>query len=446
MTKLSRRTKVLLLVCGDILAFYAALAIALFLRYQQLAYYELITAHLVPFSLAALIWLLVFYIAGLYDLPRLRNNLEFLKTLAVVLAINTGLTITLFYLLPWLGIAPRRNLFIFILVFACLEAWWRTRFNIRASFREGLNRVLLIGENARIKEMAEALTKNPQMGYEITVWLKRGLADPNVRELPNLIRRHHINIAVIPNETTENEALTKIFYDLLTSGISVFNVPVFYESVFRKVALSELDKSWFLENHLGERKFYDELKRGLEFASALILSLIISPLVLLLALLIRSTSRGPIIYKQTRVGAHGKEFILYKFRSMKKDAEKNGPQWSTAQDNRTTLLGKILRYTHLDELPQIWNILRGELSFVGPRPERPEFVTELEAKIPHYKIRLLVKPGITGWAQINYRYGASVEDAYEKMQYDIYYIKHRALVLDLAIIIKTIKSFFINYS
>ena len=163
-------------------------------------------------------------------------------------------------------------------------------------------------------------------------------------------------------------------------------------------------------------------------------------LLIIIAILIKLTSPGSAFFSQKRVGKNGTEFIIYKFRTMRIDAEKDGPQWANYQnDDRATWLGKILRRSHLDELPQLYNIIKGELSFVGPRPERPEFVTKLQKELPYYDLRHLAKPGITGWAQINFRYAASATDAYQKLQYDIYYIKNNSPLLDFLIILKTLK-------
>jgi len=170
----------------------------------------------------------------------------------------------------------------------------------------------------------------------------------------------------------------------------------------------------------------------------------VAALEILIAILVAVTSSGPAIYKQVRVGKNGRHFTLYKFRTMRQDAEKQGAQWATKGDARATPVGKFLRASHLDELPQLANIIRGDISFVGPRPERPEWVEKLEKQIPYYEARLLVKPGISGWAQLNHRADLALEDVKEKLQYDIYYLKNRSLILDLAIIVKTIKTFFVN--
>lgn len=431
---------------GDVIALYAALFAVLFVRYGKELFFTSLQLHLIPFSLAFALWLLVFYIAGLYDLRRLYNNIDFVKTLSLALFVNALLTSFVFYFLPILGIAPKTNLFAFMAVFALIEFVWRRTFNLRATFREGLNRVLVFGEGKITEEAMRAVKQNPQVGYEITAWFHGGVADPNAKELGSFVRRHRITLVVIPYHMKHDEVFAKALFDLLTSGVVVTDTPSFYESVFRKIPLDDIKESWFLEHRIGERRFFDELKRGIEFFCALSFLILLAPLFVFLSLLIRLTSRGKTIYAQQRVGRHGNIFTLYKFRTMAHDSEKNGAQWSQRNDMRVTALGSFLRHTHLDELPQLWNIARGELSFVGPRPERPEFVTLLTEEIPYYEVRHLVKPGVTGWAQINYRYGASIEDSKEKLEYDLYYLKNRSLILDIAIVIKTAKTFFVNHT
>jgi lipopolysaccharide/colanic/teichoic acid biosynthesis glycosyltransferase len=237
-----------------------------------------------------------------------------------------------------------------------------------------------------------------------------------------------------------------VLYELFASGIIVTDLVSFYELIMRKVPILEIQDTWFLENIAREVNFYDPLKRASEFVGALALGIILIPFEILIAILVAVTSRGPIIYRQVRVGEKGKHFTLYKFRTMRVDAEKDGAQWASKNDARTTPIGSALRASHLDELPQLWNIIRGDLSFVGPRPERPEFVEKLEARIPYYEARLFIKPGVTGWAQINHRADLTDADVAEKLQYDIYYLKNRSPILDWAIILKTIKSIFVNPS
>ena len=211
----------------------------------------------------------------------------------------------------------------------------------------------------------------------------------------------------------------------------------------KKIPLEAIDEIWFLENLSRAEKRIDEIsKRVFDILFSLVGLLIIAILFPFIILFIKVDSQGPVFYAQKRMGKDGKIFTLYKFRTMIADAEKEGFQWALPNDHRITRAGKVLRTLHLDELLQFYNILKGDISFVGPRPERPEFVEQLKKEIPYYEIRHLIKPGLTGWAQINYHYGASVGEAKEKLQYELYYIKNRSFFLDLGIILKTIRIIF----
>jgi exopolysaccharide biosynthesis polyprenyl glycosylphosphotransferase len=184
----------------------------------------------------------------------------------------------------------------------------------------------------------------------------------------------------------------------------------------------------------------DTVKRVFDLLVSLSLLTVTSPIMLITAILIKLESHGPVFYRQERIGQHGRPFSIFKFRSMRADAEKDGrPQWARKNDDRITLIGRFIRRTRIDELPQVFNVFMGEMSFVGPRPERPYFVADLNRKIPYYGVRHIVKPGITGWAQVRYPYGASVEDSLEKLQYDLYYVKNHSLFLDLMILTQTVQ-------
>lgn len=444
--KTANRIKNAFIVAGDILALYLSLFLALILRYGS-EFGRFTDQHLMPFTALFVPWLLVFYVAGLYDSTRLRNNIEFLKTLSLAITVNAVLAIFFFYSIPYFGITPKTNLLLFLIVFAVIEVIWRRVFNkITASFQEK-TKVALVGSSRSAEEIAGFIKENPQLGYEIAVWLKNKEDFSSLKESidwENLIAEHGVDLIVIPRYFKNEPDAAKIFYKLLTLGADIADIPAFYETVFHKIPLDEVNEEWFLDEIVGKEKFYDSMKGSAEFALALLLGLVLLPLELLIVTFVKITSSGPAVYKQVRVGENGKEFVLYKFRTMKINAESHGPKWAEKNDPRATAVGNILRHTHLDELPQLVNIIKGEISFVGPRPERPEFMKVLRGKISYYDVRHLIKPGITGWAQINYRYGASEEDAAEKLKYDIYYLKNRSLVLDMAIILKTLKLFFIN--
>jgi lipopolysaccharide/colanic/teichoic acid biosynthesis glycosyltransferase len=234
---------------------------------------------------------------------------------------------------------------------------------------------------------------------------------------------------------------------LRLQGIPVYKLPQAYESFWFKLPSSLLEDTWFAFSsgfNLLPGGFSLKLKRITDVIFATLLLLFLSPLMLLTAFFIKLDSPGPVFYSQLRTGLQSQPFRVYKFRSMYQNAEKRGAQWASQQDPRITKVGNLLRISRIDELPQIWNVLRGEMSLIGPRPERPEFDSQLKKEIPYYDLRYLVRPGITGWAQVLYPYGASVEDAYEKVAYDLYYIKNYSLWLDIAIVFKTIRVVFLG--
>jgi sugar transferase (PEP-CTERM system associated) len=224
------------------------------------------------------------------------------------------------------------------------------------------------------------------------------------------------------------------------SGVNVVELASFFEQTHGCVKLEHMRASWLIYGDGFRRTFFRGfIKRGFDLLTSLSLLVVALPLMIFTALLVKIDSRGPMLYRQERVGIGGRLFSIYKFRSMRIDAEADGkPQWAKKQDNRITRVGRFIRLTRLDELPQLFNVLRGEMSFVGPRPERPYFVEQLSQSIPYYQARHSIKPGITGWAQVRAGYGASVEDTRTKLEYDIYYLKHHSLYLDLLIILETI--------
>jgi sugar transferase (PEP-CTERM system associated) len=229
--------------------------------------------------------------------------------------------------------------------------------------------------------------------------------------------------------------------ELRLMGVEIEEATSFFERVSGKIPVETMLPSWLIFSEgFRSTALRSIVKRTADIVLSTLLLALALPLMLVTALAIRLTSRGPILYRQTRLGLNGREFDLLKFRSMVLDAEaRSGPTWTQAGDRRITPVGRVLRPLRVDELPQLFNVLRGEMSFVGPRPERAHFVHQLEEHIPYYGLRMTVRPGITGWAQVNYHYGASSEDALEKLKYDLYYIKNNNLMLDLWIVLKTVQ-------
>jgi len=432
------------LLLGDIVVLYASLLVTLSLRYRGLpsANFDI---HFWPFTIIFIIWLIAFYIGGLYDIKDLKNDLRFAGRFLYLLVFNGILATLLFYFVPVFGITPRANLFIVVLIFGLAAYFWRTFYNNLLAAGGPTNRILLVGYNKTAEEVAAMIQQNPQLGYEVSFWMKEGLQDKELDHLSQIILSNKINLIVVPAHIKKSPKAARLIYKNLALGMEVMDLAQLYEIVFQKIPLAELEEVWFLENLSKSHAVYDFFKKGLDVFLAIAVGVILLPIALIISALIAATSPGPALYSQKRVGEREKEFTIYKFRTMRMDAEKEGPKWAVPNDARITPIGKFLRKTHLDELPQLLNVILGNLSFVGPRPERPEFVSAIRKEVPFFELRLLGRPGITGWAQINYKYGASVEEMHEKLQYDIYYLKNRSLALDFLILLRTIKYIFTSH-
>jgi sugar transferase (PEP-CTERM system associated) len=228
--------------------------------------------------------------------------------------------------------------------------------------------------------------------------------------------------------------------DCKLSGIKVFDLNTHFEKTLGQIRVDYLNASWLIfGDGFNQGTLRTFVKRAFDVVSATLLLVLAAPIMLVTALLIRLESPGPVLYRQERVGLNGRTFSVIKFRSMRNDAEKDGkPRWASANDDRVTRIGAFIRRVRIDELPQLINVLKGEMSLVGPRPERPFFVEQLTQKIPFFAVRHSVKPGVTGWAQVRYAYGATVEDSQEKLQYDLYYVKNHTLFLDLVVLFETV--------
>jgi len=431
-----------ILLLGDIVILYLSLWLTLLIRYGTNFDFQRWQQHFWPLTIIYLLWLIVFYIAGLYELTLARNNISFYSTLSRGLAINAGLAIAFFYFIPYFGITPKTNLFLNLVILTLLFSGWRQIYNYLLKSSALLNNVLIIGkddQNKEIRQISQIIRNNPQLGYRIIKKIKtKEIQTPF--DLLEMASQKNIKTIITAIDPHQDSKLVQSLYQCLPLKISFSDLPSFYEKILGKVPISSIGQVWFLENLTESQKnFYEATKRIFDMLGSFVfgsVGLIFYPLI---ALVIKLDSRGPVFFTQRRISQDGQIFKVLKFRSMIEEAEKNGAQWADQQDHRITRVGNFLRKTRLDELPQLWNIFIGQMSFIGPRPERIEFVQRLEKEIPYYQIRHIVKPGLTGWAQVNFHYGASVQDSIEKLQYELYYIKHRSLVLDLSIILRTIK-------
>lgn len=423
--------KKIILVIGDLAAAYLALFATLYLRYGANDFRGEWLRHFQPFSLSFLLWLVVFFIVGLYELDRVRSRLNLLSRLGEALAASFLISLAIFYLSTDYHITPKTNLAIAMAIFGMLVVGWRLlaiKLFARTEFR---NTLLFLGDAPEASELCEVLNVNPLLG-----WTCLGV----FAELPSADLPQSDTI-IVSHLLGGRETLTRALYGRFFAATTITDFPSFYESIRRSVPASALSEQWVLSN-LATRDIaaYDHVKRPLDAALAAILLIPALPIMALVALAVRLGGPGPIFYTQERVGRGGKTFRIIKFRTMRPDAEKEGAVFASKGDPRVTPIGKFLRATRLDELPQLWNILRGEMSFVGPRPERPEFERKLAETMPVFPVRHIIRPGLTGWAQVNDRYAASDEDHLRKLRHDLYYLKHRSLMLDLSVILKTFYS------
>lgn len=445
--------KKFLLVGGDILVLYAALYLTLLLRLRTWPVASEWHLHLLPFSLLFFLWLVIFYINGLYDLAVSKNDFAFYNKMLGTILVSYGLAAAYFYFLTdkLFNIKPQIVFFIFLGVFTGLYSLWRYWYN---SFivRDRLTRsVLVIGMNDEARELIAEIIRKPQLGYRVAAIVhgsyKGSQEFPGVavyEDIPNfkkLVKEKDIStVLTVLDPRTDANLIVQLF-ESLSLRLEIRDLPSFYERLIGKIPITNIGHIWFLENLAeSEKSVYQTAKRVFDIAIALFGLLISLPLIPIIMLFIRMGSPGPFLFSQMRIGELGRPFRAIKFRSMIVGAEKEGePQWARHHDPRVTRFGRFMRLTRIDEIPQLLNVLKGEMSLVGPRPERPEFVRELQKIIPFYNERHLIKPGLTGWAQINFQYGASPRDALKKLQYDLFYIKNRSLPLDFGIILKTIK-------
>lgn len=426
------------LFLGDALLLYIALSITLLIRYDAGGFSAHLADHLGPFSAIFIAWVFTFYLSDLYHVKSLSNAATLVKNLTLAVVVATGLSVGIFYLFSsFFELTPKTNLLIFGISFFILDYLWRLA--LLRAFASGAVGVILLGDSPRVRELAEHLKTHPHAGYRVAASFPQ-TSSLNLETLKHTVKETDAAFLVTQSNLAEQGVL-HLIYRALPLGIMVVSFPDFYEMIFEKTPLEDVGEQWFVENVSTRRPFYDRVKRLTDVVLAALFFIILSPFMLLIWLAVTLTSRGPAIFMQQRIGKNGMPFTLYKFRIM--IANHSGSPWTVKNDPRLTPVGKFLNVTHMNEFPQLVNILRGDISFTGPRPESAELVAQYQ-KFPFYEMRHVVKPGLTGWAQINYKPSASLEEAFEKLKYDLYYIKNRSLFLDLLIILKTIRYLFIS--
>lgn len=425
------RSRSIILIFGDLAIFYLGLLITLVARYGYSGPEQWWILHLFPFSVLFAGWIFIFIVAGLYEPLSFSASPEIRAKIARAMLVAGIIGIALFYALPQPGITPKTNLIIDLSITTALLMLWRKLYGLIVASSDKI-KVIFFGLPDETKNLMHFLETNPHLGYKPVYVLDN--------DLPKTIREKGADLVVASLDIRSDTGFIKTLYEVLPLGIAYLNFPQFYERITGKIPVSMISEMWFLENLTeNEKRIFETGKRTFDILAGALLGVLTILILPFAALAIKLESKGPIFFRQYRVGKNGKTFGLIKFRSKIHDGGEKNSGWNKEEDEkRTTLIGKILRKTYIDELPQALNIIKGDMSLIGPRPERPEFVDKLKREVPHYMMRLLVRPGISGWAQISMKYDASAADAMEKLQHDLYYIKNRSLGLDTSIAFKTL--------
>ncbi len=462
--RLSPNEHRLLILFGDLVASTAALIGALY-TWKQYSLYILISKGIpearalrllnieVPFwfYILPVFWLLL--LVELYDPHSAADWRKTLRGIAIAAFVGMAAYSVIFTTFKDPNSLPRIGVGAFVLYASTLTIIWRLIY-IRIYTSPGLlRRVLVVGAGKAGRSLADMYAVINPPPFNLIGFIDD---DPHkigkkIRSIPILagseklletIDQQRITDVVVAINGEIRGATFQALLDIQEQGVEIIRMTTLYEELTGRVPIHHLDSDWIIRSFVDEARvsgFYELAKRAIDILGALVgtgIFLFIFPFAALATLL---DSGFPVFYSQTRSGKGGSSFLIYKFRTMYKDAEKDGvAQLAKERDQRITRVGNFLRVTRLDELPQFWNVLRGEMSLVGPRPERPELVAEFQKQIPFYRARLLVKPGLTGWAQVNYGYVATVEDTAVKLEYDLYYIKHRNMLLDLFIMLRTV--------
>jgi exopolysaccharide biosynthesis polyprenyl glycosylphosphotransferase len=447
---------------GDILTTLASLSAAYFLQApdggsqtlfrsvrtmgllsQQIAAGGL-TLPLLPVTSCTLLFLCTYYIFDLYDLQIFNESTTLLSRLFWA----GGLVLLVASVVSLCSSGPLRQMGLLqgVAMAVTVAFLWRRFFAANYSLLLKQESTAVIGAGPHA-ECIRSLMDRPESRYRFTGFVHAGENATlgqgmlgSISDLDLLVERHGIRQFVLATDAVPRSAEPTISY-LKFQGVGFHRSPDIAMELTQSLPIELLNQSWFrlAENSdLIKRHFTRKIKRLFDVALSLAALIICAPLLISCAIAIRLESSGSVVFRQTRVGWHGKPFTIFKLRTMREGSERE-PQWAQPDDARVTRVGRLLRRTHIDELPQLVNVLRGEMSLVGPRPERPEFVAQLSEQIPYYDVRHFHLPGITGWAQVNFRYGASVADARRKLEFDLYYVMHASVVLDLLVILKTIQ-------
>jgi sugar transferase (PEP-CTERM system associated) len=407
--------------------------------------------YLILKALLIVAWVqLSLYYFDLYDLKVFRSNIELGIRLLQSLGVSSILLAALYYLFPFLIIG--RGIFLVSLGFVgAVIVAWRVIYNHILKTRHLDQKIMIIGSGSLAKNIAKEIVERVDTGFKVIGFITENpervgekLVNPSIigdqTQILDIAEREKVDRIIVALEERRGRFPDVQLLECKMRGIAVEEGIEFYEHLTGRLQVESIRPSFLIfSDGFKKSKLTMWMKGVIEFTLSLIGLILLFPLIIIISILIKIDSHGPVFYRQERVGERGKIFKLLKFRSMVENAETNGPVWAQQDDKRVTRVGRWIRKSRFDEVPQLFNVLKGDVSFVGPRPERLYFVEQLRKEIPFYDQRLSVKPGVTGWAQIKYPYGASREDAVEKLKYDLYYIKNLSPLFDLLIIFETIK-------
>jgi exopolysaccharide biosynthesis polyprenyl glycosylphosphotransferase len=439
------RFKQLLLMLGDFASLYIGLFLAVSLRYLSFDISHALSVLVVHFSKLFLVAVVLLFINGLYDIGRAKNNAKFYQKILLSASLWIILGVFYFYVRPNYNTSPKTILLLTAVVGFGVVSLWRYIYNRFISIIFLKTRLVFVGYSEDSKEMIDFINKTPQLGYEMVGIISpenTNLGRPFFAKLEDI--DSHTDIIILDNKFARDEATNKSLYNKIFKQIDIIELADFYEIIFGRIPPFIFSEAWFLTKlHEQTKKNYDRAKLIFDYLSAVVMAAVFVITFPIIAIMIKINSRGPIFYKQERVGRNGVSFWIYKYRTMfalsnDSSAETGNAVFASDGDSRITYIGKILRLTRLDEIPQFINILKNEMSVIGPRPERPVFVKSLAEQMPFYTLRHLIKPGLTGWAQLHKGYCGTMEENLRKLEYDLFYIKNRDIFIDAAITLKTI--------
>ena len=438
-------TRTLILWCCEVLLVGSSFLIAALFMVQD-PYITLFYENGLPkvAAVTGLTMLLTYYF-DLYGPRRISATWEIYFRLLLVLGVLSFILAGLVFIFPDLDIGPN-VLVVGVSILTVFLFFWRWAYDWILALPVFRERVYVLGCGNRARSVVQLLRESRDSGMEVVGWQGESESLGGLDRFAAELRayrhsRPEIDRVIVAMEERRQAMPVRELLDLRVRGVVIENASTLQERLSGKLPLNGLNPSTLIFTDGFRMSPSQQLfRRLLSFVVSLTALLICLPFIPFIILAVRLSSPGPIFFNQTRVGQRGRLFTAHKFRTMRADAEAGGAVWASKDDPRITPVGGFMRKTRLDEIPQLWNVLRGEMAFVGPRPERPEFVQWLSQEIPYYDLRHMIRPGITGWAQVRYRYGASLEETKRKLEYDLYYIKHQSIGLDLLIMFETIKT------